>query len=150
MKLILSLFLLTLSFSTMADIQAKLERDKASCSEDAGKVAWWLLGVNPTWRMSYNECLRSRLNAVAKKSNLLALQQIKLEEECSLNGYNVSTNAHMNLSMNVVHILNKASDTHMQKQRTSMDILGNLESYYKKIQESEKEIRKLKKIKKQN
>lgn len=149
MKVCLTFLLLSLMMSASANtsIESKLNADISSCSDEAGKVAWWLLGVNPTWRMTYNECLRSRLNKVAQKSNKLALLQLKLEEEC-FQGYSDGSNAHMNLSMSVVHILNKASDSHMQKQRTSRDIEANLENYYEKIAHSEKQIKKLKKIKK--
>lgn len=144
----LVLFLSCMSFAhAETPAERKLNSDISSCSDKAGKVAWWLLGVNPTWRMSYNECLRARLNKVAQESNKLALLQLKLEEECFQGGHNVS-NAHMDLSMSVVHILNKASDTHMQKQRTSRDIEANLENYYEKIGHSQKQIRKLKHIKK--
>lgn len=122
----------------------RTEKDAKVCVDHASKSAYKFLGLNSTWRKAYNECLREKLNEVARIHIRDSLKLTKLELECEKAGIQVSE-AGQTLSVDIIHIMAKASDTTLQKQRTSIEMEQNIEEFYKKILTSRQNIKKLSK-----
>lgn len=137
------LFAASVSADISAEAKLRTQADAKVCVNRASEIAYKFMGLNSNWRKPYNECLREKLNQVAKIHIKNSLQLTKLELECEQAGIK-PTEVGQALSVDIIHIMNKASDSTLQKQRISLEIEQNIEEFYKKILSSRHSIKKLK------
>ena len=137
------LFALSVAADNSAEAKKRTQADAKVCVNRASEIAYKFMGLNSNWRQPYNECLREKLNQIARIHIKNSLQVTKLELECEQAGIKPSDIAQA-LSVDIIHIMAKASDSTMQKQRTSIEIEQNIEEFYQKILTSRHTIKKLK------
>lgn len=72
------------------DAKKRTAKDGQVCADRASGSAYKFLGLNTTWRKAYNECLREKLNEVARIHIRDSLHVSKLELECEKAGIQVT------------------------------------------------------------
>lgn len=143
--LLISILLCQAAYASELSLaQKRLEKEKAICSSEASRKAYWLLGFNGNWNAPYNECLRRRATKLAQKLVTIGTKFIGLQNEC-YGGIIPQNEPLLDLSIMNIHIFNKYSVEELRKPQTNERIEEAMLDFHKRIMKAERGIKRLSK-----
>lgn len=140
---VLILIVINVGLAHAQNAEWYVNRDREQCKAQASDRYIWILNMT-AWRVSYNTCLRERLQRLSHRYRTNSLEAIRLEDECPQYLMNAQPTE---LSMLGFEIVNSMTAKEMERAPASRNIEHHLQLYYQRTIDSRDRVRELRRLK---